>query len=142
MKHTRLFAALAASAMLCAALNFPSAAETTYRIGDVNMDGEVSIEDAMLALKEYTYVKVAHFPHVLTEEQQKLADVIADHDELPGGRGSDPDKLSGVTCCDAQVIWIYYVECVANPKLKQTDIVEWAKNDFFSIVERLNPAED
>ena len=71
----KIFAELAASLMLCGVLTAPAAAETTYKKGDVNMDGEVSVEDVMMALIDYTDYLVERKVHTLTEEQMALADV-------------------------------------------------------------------
>ena len=118
----RFFAALAASVMLCGVLTAPAAAETKYKKGDVNMDGEVSVEDVMLALTDYTDYLLAYKPHVLTEEQIELADVN-------GKSGSERrGRESKVTVEDAHAILAYYTACVADAKLKDTDIVTWLRS--------------
>lgn len=125
MKKTRMFAALAASAMLLSALPVPAGAEQTYKTGDVNMDGEVSVEDAMLALKEYTFYNVAQMEHQITDEQIRLADVT--DDTLFSTQGQ---RRGTVTAVDAQTILMYYTECVADSMLKERDIFDWAKERF------------
>ena len=117
----RFFAALAASVMLCGVLTAPAAAETTYKKGDVNMDGEVSVEDVMPALIDYTEYLVARKQHTLTEEQLELADVNGLSMTYRG-------RTSSVTVEDAYIILLYYTECVADAKLKDTDIVTWLRS--------------
>ena len=118
----KFFAALAASVMLCGMLTAPAAAETTYKKGDVNMDGEVSVDDVMLVLTDYVDYLLAYKPHVLTEEQIELADVNGKSKSERRGRESK------VTVEDAQAILVYYTECVADAKLKDTDIVTWLRS--------------
>ena len=66
--------------------------------GDVDCNGEVAIEDAQLALMEYT-VLLAHKDSVLTPTEQKIADVNGD---------------GAVTIDDAQAILQYYTEMLAQ----------------------------
>lgn len=119
----KIFAALAASLMLCGVLTAPAAAETTYKKGDVNMDGEVSVEDVMMALIDYTDYLVARKVHTLTEEQMALADV-------DGLSSTYRSRTTSVTVEDAHIILVYYTECLADSQLKNTDIVDWAKVEF------------
>lgn len=131
MKKTAFFAAMAATVMLCGAVTVPAAAEeTTYRMGDVNMDGEISVEDAMLVLREYTEYTVVQNSHILKDAQLKLADVIPDCVQ-----NVEPDevkyaRLAGISAADAQAILCYYTQCVADPALKDTEISVWYRRDF------------
>ena len=79
----KFFAALSAAVLLFGALTAPAAAETKYRKGDVNRDGEVSVEDAQLALKDYVEYLLGLNDHILDDEQQELADVT-DIDNVHG----------------------------------------------------------
>ena len=114
----RIFAALAASVMLGGVLTAPAAAETTYKKGDVNMDGEVGPDDVQLALIDYTEYLVARKAHTLTEEQIELADI-------DGKTGTHHSYESKVTIDDVLAILEYYTECLADSKLKDTDIQTW-----------------
>ena len=49
----KIFAALAASVMLCGVLTAPVSADSAYKKGDVNMDGVVDGFDAMLVLRDH-----------------------------------------------------------------------------------------
>ncbi len=118
MKQLKLFAALVAAATLCGAMTAPVSAAPAYQKGDINMDGEVGPEDAMLALIEYTEYLIAHKPHTLTDEQLELADV-------DGEALGFWNRTSPVTCLDASYILIFYTEGVANSKLIGTDIQAW-----------------
>jgi hypothetical protein len=85
MKKTvkKAFAALTAALMLGTAATAPvNAADTlkNHMLGDVDMDGVISLEDAVIALKEYTYVTLYHEEHVLTGEQFALAKVCQNED--------------------------------------------------------------
>lgn len=114
----RIFAALAASVMLCGVLAAPAAAETTYKKGDVNMDGEIGPDDVQLALIDYTEYLVARKVHTLTDEQIELADV-------DGLSCTYRGRTTRITVEDAHAILVYYTECVADAKLKDTDIQTW-----------------
>lgn len=118
----RIFAALAASVMLCGVLAAPAAAETTYKKGDVNMDGEIGPDDVQLALIDYTEYLVALKEHTLTDEQIELADIDGESGE---NRWNEYYHVSKVTIIDVQAILMYYTECLADSKLKETDIQTW-----------------
>ncbi len=123
----RIFAALAASVMLCGVLTAPAAAETTYKKGDVNMDGEIGPDDSQLVLKEYcTYVVAAIDKHVLSAEQLELANVTGVSREIP----DYPERHSDISVEDAQTILMYYTECLAKSSLKETDIMVWGKEKY------------
>ena len=120
----KIFAALAASLMLCGVLTAPAAAEAKYKKGDVNMDGEISSDDAILALRDYTEYLLAYNPHILTEEQLELADVDGTSSSEIRGR------TSKVSVVDASYILQYYTACVADATLKDTDIVTWLQTRY------------
>ena len=109
---------MAAAMLLGSALTVPATAAPAYKKGDINMDGEIGPEDASLALVEYVEYYLAGKPHTLTDEQLALADV----DSVSSVRDN---WSSGVNLLDANYILIYYTECVADPKLKETDISAW-----------------
>ncbi len=69
-------------------------AEQTYLRGDVNNDGDVSVDDAQLTLNAYVK-RMAGKATGLTEQQTAAADVNGDH---------------AVTVEDAQTILLYYVK--------------------------------
>ena len=121
----KFFAALSAAVLLFGALTAPAAAETKYRKGDVNRDGEVSVEDAQLALKDYVEYLLGLNDHILDDEQQELADVT----DIDNG---DPEKrygrISKVTLDDAVYILQYYTACLSDENLKDTDILTWINN--------------
>ena len=110
-----ILAALSAAILLCGAMNVPAAAETAYKKGDVNRDGEISVDDAQLAMQDYVAYHVAKKAHILNDEQLALADV------------ADPDggAASQVTLEDCMLILKYYAACVAEPELKGTDLTTW-----------------
>ena len=75
-----LIAALRASVLLGGMIAMPVSEEEApkYEIGDVDMDGEVTMLDAQLALTDFLEYGVIGQEHTLTEEQLVLADVT-DH---------------------------------------------------------------
>ena len=70
----KLFAMLAAGTMLCGMLTAPvSAAETSYQMGDVNMDGAVDVADAQMTLQEYVMLVLCRRAEgSLTPEQRQV----------------------------------------------------------------------
>ena len=107
----KLFAALAAMMLLGTAMAAPVSAEETYRKGDVNMDGEITAEDAQLVLWEYTAAMLG-LGCSLTEEQLELA-------SISGSTVKDykTKKILPFSCYDAQVILHYYLETRLVEKL-------------------------
>ena len=82
--------------------------EVPFRRGDVNVDGEVSIDDVQTALKAYTE-QVAHKTPNLTAGQRMAADINGDGE---------------LTVEDVQYILIYYTENnVAGKHLTWEDIM-------------------
>ena len=71
----KIFAVLAAAVTGLCCLAAPVSAESQYRMGDVNRDGQIDLGDAQLALKEYTAVRIGQYPlgTVLDDEQRSLA---------------------------------------------------------------------
>lgn len=118
----RFFAALAASMLLGGVMTAPAAA-ADYKKGDVNMDGEVSFDDAQLALIDYIEYVVAGKTHSLSDEQQELANVdgVADtwNDRSLG------ERESKVSIVDAVYLLQYATECTADSQLKDKDIQTW-----------------
>ena len=68
----RIFAAIAAAAMLCCTLISPASAAETYQMGDVNMDGVVDAYDYL----ELKRAVLGSFD--MPEERNALADVNED----------------------------------------------------------------
>ena len=113
----KLFAAFAAALMLGSTMAAPVSAAETYKKGDVNMDGVIGLEDAMLVLQEYTAVAVAALPHSLTEEQLQLARV---HPEAKRTRSSDGHLVD-----DAWTILMYYTASITDSAVSEQDIDSW-----------------
>ncbi len=113
----QMFAALTAAVLFCGALTVPAAAKTKYRKGDVNRDGDVAVDDAQLALKEYVYYGVAGKEHVLDAEQRQLAEI---------------DGEPEITVTDAAYILAFYTNWLAEPAMRSTDIEEWIRARFRS----------
>lgn len=125
----KIFAALAASVMLCGVLTAPASAEAKYKKGDVNMDGEISSDDAILALTEYTYYLVSGKHHYLTVEQIELADV-------DGKTETARSRTSKVSLDDCICILQYYTDCIADAELKETDILVWIQSRHPKLLEK------
>ena len=128
----RVFAALAAAVLLGGALTAPAAAESKYRKGDVNRDGEVSVDDAQLTLKEYTYYGVAGLDHFFDEEQLELGNINGKTSIYTDSFHQEREVV--VELNDAWLILKYYTETVSNPDLKEIDIVEWARDKYPGIM--------
>ena len=113
----KLFAAIAAGAMLCGMLTAPVSAAETYKKGDVNMDGVIDVEDAQLVLQEYAMVMVAkHDKGILSSEQYALAQVTS-------------EPLTANLLWNAYFILAYATECLADASVAEQDISDWiAKN--------------
>ena len=73
----KLFAALTAALLLgSTTMAAPVSAAETCKKGDVNMDGEITVEDAQMILVEYVCVNVSGNPATFTAEQEELAAVL------------------------------------------------------------------
>jgi len=127
----KVLAALCAGAMLCGMASAPvSAAETQYRKGDVNMNGEIDLRDCRDVLIEYTYYAVSAMDHYLTDEQIELADVLPDTTTILCAEyfvGTSHDTTSKITARDVSLLMRYYTYAMVDPELKEKDIVEWIK---------------
>ena len=90
----KLFAALAAALMLGSTMAAPVSAAETYKKGDVNMDGEITVADAQMILREYAnHIVVGRNPE-FTPEQEKLAAVLGLTHPYPfSSRESTPYSL-------------------------------------------------
>ena len=104
MMKKKLFAAIAAGAMLCGMLTAPVSAAETYQKGDVNMDGVIDVEDAQLVLQEFTWAMVG-IDYGLTNEQLELASIVGKTTEIYRSEKEIPIGL-----LDANVILLYYLE--------------------------------
>ena len=113
----KLFAAIAAGAMLCGMLTAPVSAAETYQKGDVNMDGIVDSADAQLILTEYMFFWVGHGCS-LTSEQIELC-TITNTSTKPLIESGDTVTFS---VADAQVVCLYSADKMA--KLPVPDTVE------------------
>ena len=76
-------------------INYAYITELSKNAGDLNDDGTVSVDDAQLALSEYTTVSVAGNPSTLEFNQRRNGDINRD---------------GKVTVEDAQLILKYYVQ--------------------------------
>ena len=99
----KLFAAIAAGAMLCGMLTAPVSAAETYQKGDVNMDGVVDVADAQLALLEYTFAIVG-VDYGLNSEQLELASITGSMTKI-----FNSEQVIPIGVSDANVIFMYYV---------------------------------
>ena len=104
MMKKKLFAAIAAGAMLCGMLTAPVSAAETYQKGDVNMDGVIDVEDAQLVLQEFTWAMVG-IDYGLTNEQLELASIVGKTTKIYRSEKEIPIGL-----LDANVILLYYLE--------------------------------
>ncbi len=104
----KLFAAIAAGAMLCGMLTAPVSAAETYQKGDVNMDGIVNVKDVQLALEDYVEVITGN-KGILTEEQRNLGNVNGET-QISTIRVSQKEYELVVDLQDAQLLLFYYTE--------------------------------
>ena len=122
----KMIAVLSAAVLCCGALTAPVFAEEEpakeYMLGDVNTDGIIDSNDAMIALQCYVKSMIGVSPYErVTEEQYKLAKVC--HNDFRytvcgyitdenGGKILDKEHpfeiADPVTCDDAQLILQYY----------------------------------
>ena len=113
----KLFAAIAAGAMLCGMLTAPVSAAETYQKGDVNMDGIVDVQDAQRVLIAYLEF-LAGNGCTFTPEQIELCSITKSTTSDPRG------NMVAFAVGDAQVILIY-----ASYKMVQLpvpdDVVEY-----------------
>ena len=83
MMKKKIIAALCAAIMAVCGLCAPVSAESTYKKGDVNMDGKVDVDDAQLILQEYCCAGVVAMPLSFTEEQMELAAITGRGTKIP-----------------------------------------------------------
>lgn len=96
-----------------------------HPMGDVNMNGDVDIADAQLALQKYCNVVVAKGAGVLSEEQRKLADVV------PRQYWNDDNEA---LMMDAQTILMYYAESLVDLNILNISMDEWAETYYRDMV--------
>lgn len=101
MKNIRTKAiSLITAALTIAACTIHASAETSYPPGDVNMNGKVEADDALLVLTEYLNVTIMkdESARTFTDEQIALGDVY------------HPDaQYEGIDVKDANYIFAYYL---------------------------------
>ncbi len=103
MMKKKLFAALTAALLLGSTMDAPVSAAETYQKGDVNMDGEITVADAQMVLREYANHIVAGLKPEFTPEQEELAAVLGLTHPYPfSSRESTPYSV-----VDAQCILMY-----------------------------------
>lgn len=108
-----------------------------YKMGDVNRDGEITREDAILALKEYgEYVVGLQKEHVLDEEQLMLANI----DGITKVHSNGREYAVDIT--DAQVIQTYVKACEFDETVKNIDIIDWHKTCFHDFIQWLNEQQE
>ena len=117
----KLFAAIAAGAMLCGMLTAPVSAAETYQKGDVNMDGVVDIADAQLIQQEYTDFLCSN-KYSFTPEQLQLSSItgittkgVHDGAEIP------------FSVADAQVVFSYATDVISELSVPDTVDVYYAQ---------------
>ena len=118
MKKTKLFAVLSAAMLGCCAMGGTAFAEeaepvdySQYQLGDINLDGEVDVEDSQYALQIYVDMMIGQDYMAMgwyTEEQIALGNVDGEFSE-----GCDGSLLP-VDCADAQWILRYYTDKIAQ----------------------------
>ena len=113
-------------------LSSPDDLKPKYRKGDVNRDGEITIEDAELVLKETNNYYAADLSHYLDEEQLELAEM---EDNYVLKHLVNPEIKVTLTLRDALLIEFYCEACDADPALKEMDIVEWCKANYPQLYE-------
>jgi len=118
MKKTKLLAVLSAAMLGCCAMGGTAFAEVAepvddsqYQLGDINLDGEVDVDDAQYAQTIFTQMLACHDVIAkgwYTEEQIALGNV--DGKYLDTGDG----WLLPVDVEDAQLILMYYTDKLAQ----------------------------
>ena len=144
----KLIAALAAAITALCCLAAPvSAEESRYQQGDVDRNGRIGLNDAMLAFKEYTMSWLGLYGpgFVLDDEQIALCAVTEHSDEDLAARIEKLNlkndqhtrvmleryrKKGYVTIADAQAILFYYTYGVLahNPKILSLDVPTYAQH--------------
>ncbi|MBR5364264.1 MAG: dockerin type I repeat-containing protein [Oscillospiraceae bacterium] len=97
-----------------------------HPIGDVNMDGNVDVTDAQLALQEYTAIVVAKGTGTLTDQQRKLADVFPHQYWEKVSCSNETEALMP----DAQTILLYYAEGLADSNILYEGVDAWAETYY------------
>ena len=127
----KVLTARCAGVLFCGMVSAPvSAAETQYRKGDVNMNGEIDLRDCHAVLAEFTYYAVARLDHYLTDEQIELADILPDmFTEIvtDAQTGTTQERVSRITSRDALMLLKYYTYAMVDEELKEKDVVDWIK---------------
>ena len=114
----KLFAAIAAGTMLCGMLTANvSAAETSYQMGDVNMDGAVDTADAQIVLVDYTQL-ICRKKGILTDEQRILGNVDGVTEFTRSGNIEIKASI-----CDAQMLLRYYVVRLSKSDMTLEEVV-------------------
>ena len=118
MKKTKLFAVLSAAMLGCCAMGGTAFAEVAepvdysqYQLGDINLDGEVDVDDAQYAQTIFTQMLACHDVIAkgwYTEEQIALGNVDGKYSDTCDG------WLLPVDCDDVQLILRYYTDKLAQ----------------------------
>ena len=122
----KLFAAIAAGAMLCGMLTAPVSAAETYQKGDVNMDGSVDTADAQRVLTEYIGFLLGN-GCTLTPEQIELCTIykFTAAGTIYKFTTADPQgNTVPFSVADAQIIWLYSSDKIAQLPVPD-DVVEY-----------------
>ncbi len=126
----KLFAALTAALMLGSTMAAPVSAAETYKKGDVDMDGQITVADAQLAIMDYTMRVVSKLlVGELTQEQFELGLICPK--AQAGSFNDDMKELIG-----AQIILMYATECLTNPSSKEMNIEEWADSVYVRVINK------
>lgn len=107
-----------------------------YRLGDVDMNGLIEPEDAVLLLREYIAVVVDGGESILTPEQIYLGDILKDN-IYPEVLGSLPDEKEAVakiietdypiSYADMYALMSYYIQCWISYETPLYPVEEYVK---------------
>jgi hypothetical protein len=123
MKKKCLLAFTATMVLACSALSPVSAEEASYLMGDVNLDGAVTAEDAQLVLKDYTEVFCLN-SGILTDVQRQIANVDGEtHMMTPMPKTPELQVKMTSDILDAAFILHYYVAAMLDPSTSWEDVL-------------------
>gem|GEM_PF-2563219 len=139
----KLFAALTAALMLGSTMAAPVSAAETYKKGDVNMDGEITVADAQMVLEQFTVFLCGKVEGCVDYEQHKdesdylYYHLTAEQEQLASITGGttkslEPELHADIPfhVLDAQCILMYSTEKLAGKEVP--DNIE----DFVSAMQR------
>lgn len=123
MKKKCLSAFTAAMVLACSLLSPVSAEEASYLMGDVNLDGAVTVEDAQLVLRDYTEVFCLN-SGILTDVQRQIANVDGEtHMMTPMPKAPEFQVEMTSDILDAAFILHYYVAAMLDASASWEDVL-------------------